>query len=309
MSLGFDSSLTCKIDLLEKRAAALKKARQFFENAGYIEVDCPSLVKRATIDQHIDPIETELGFLHTSPEYLMKRLVAAGMNKIYQIGHVFRKGEIGKKHNPEFTMIEWYHTGFAYEEMIKETLEFLQDFLGTFEIKILSYQDLFINFLQIDPLHTNLQGLQKAAELNEVSIDDNLDFDGWLNLLFSHVIEPNMVRDTYYVITDFPPSQAALSKIVDGKAKRFEIFFQKMELANGYFELTDQDEHIRRFEKENFLRQQMGKKTYPLDEKLLASIEKLPDCSGVSVGFDRLLMLSSNQDNIESVLPFSFDQL
>lgn len=306
MSLEFD---TLKIDLLKTRAAALKKARQFFDDKGYIEVDCPSLVKRATIDQHIDPIETELGFLHTSPEYLMKRLVASGMEKIYQISHVFRKGELGKKHNPEFTMVEWYHVGLSFEKMIEESLNFVQSFLGSFEIKIISYQNLFTEFLLVDPFNSSIQDLQKAAELHQVSMNVPLDFDGWLNLLFSCVIEPNMLPNIYYVVTDFPPTQAALSKIVQKRAKRFEIFFQRMELANGYFELTDHDELTKRFERENFFREQLGKKAYPLDEKFIHATKSLPDCSGVSVGFDRLMMLANNQESIDSVLPFSFHQL
>lgn len=298
-----------KLEVLQKRSHALRTARLFFEQRNYIEVDCPSLCKTATIDAHIDPIETEIGFLHTSPEYLMKRLLCQGMEKIYQISHVFRKGEVGKKHNPEFTMIEWYQVGFSFEDMIEETLLFLKEFIDYPTVCRLSFKELFVSSIQIDPFQTTVEDLKKVAELNGVHMDADLGIDDWLHILFSHVIEPNMDSNILYVVYNFPKTQAALSQVVDSTAKRFEMYFQGVELANGYLELQGKDEHIERFTKENATRKGHQKKTYPLDPKFLEAIDHLPVCSGVSVGFDRLLMLMLQKTHIKDVLPFSFDEL
>jgi len=314
MSLEFKNTTTSKIEFLELRALALQKARNFFNYRNYIEVDIPSIVKFPAIDQHIDSFEISKNhYLHTSPEYLMKRLLVQGMKQIFYLGHVFRIDEAGNKHNPEFTMIEWYHVGISLNSLINETLDLFKCFIGNKEIKYLSYREAFHVFLDIDPFTSNKNDLKSCAEKNGLSFDSDLSKDGWLQLLFSHLVEPSFKDGIYYVISQYPKSQAALARTeyVNGFeiANRFEIYYNKTELANGYFELNDSQEQLYRFNEENAKRVQIGKAPYPLDQKFIQAINNLPECSGVSVGFDRLLMLSYKKESIKDVLCFSFDDL
>ncbi len=317
MSLEFKDTITSKIEFLGLRALALQKARSFFICRDYIEVDIPSIIKFPAIDQHIDSFEAsdqnKNYYLHTSPEYLMKRLLAKGMKKIFYLGHVFRIDEIGSRHNPEFTMLEWYHVGLSLKDLIDETLDLCKSFTEEKKTKHLSYREAFKIFLNIDPFNASKHDLKSCAEKNSLIFDSDLDKDGWLQLLFSHLIEPCFEDDTYYVIFQYPKSQAALAKTeyIDGfeVANRFEIYYNKVEIANGYFELNDPQEHLNRFREENRKRILIGKNPYPLDEKFIHSIGNLPECSGVSVGFDRLLMLSHKKECIKDVLCFSFDEL
>jgi len=317
MYLEFKDTITSKIEFLRLRALALQKARSFFNHRDYIEVDIPSIIKFPAIDQHIDSFEVsdknQTYYLHTSPEYLMKRLLAKGLKKIFYLGHVFRIDEAGHRHNPEFTMLEWYHVGFSLKDLINETLDLCKSFTEDKTTKFLSYQEAFKFFLGIDPFVSDQHDLKSCAKKNGLSFDSYLDKDGWLQLLLSHLIEPCFEDDTYYVIFQYPKSQAALAKTeyINGfeVASRFEIYYNKVELANGYFELNDPQEHLNRFSEENKKRVQIGKKPYPLDKKFIHSITNLPECSGVSVGFDRLLMLSHRKECIKDVLCFSFDEL
>ena len=314
MYLEFKDTITSKIEFLELRALAFQKVRSFFYHRDYVEVDTPSIVKSPAIDQHIDSFEVEKQYyLHTSPEYLMKRLLAQGMKKIFYLGHVFRIDEVGSKHNPEFTMIEWYQVSLSMDDLINETLDLCKSFLGDKITKYLSYREAFHTFLDIDPFTANKEDLKVCAKEKGLNFESDLNKDGWLQLLFSHLIEPCFENDTYYVISQYPKSQAALAKTehINGfeVANRFEIYYNKIELANGYFELNNSQEQIKRFQEENEKRISIGKKPYPLDNKFIQSINNLPECSGVSVGFDRLLMLSYKKENIKDVLCFSFDEL
>lgn len=313
-------SLECseKISLLQKRAHALRLAREFFFAGKYVEVDVPSLVKYPAVDAHIDSMEVQaneatIAYLHTSPEYLMKRLVALGIGKIYQISHVFRKEELGRYHNPEFTMVEWYNTEINYEQMIAQTLDFCTLYLEKLPIKYLTYKAAFKQYLDIDPFTCSSYDLKNAAGFYKIHTPDNLSKDGWLQLLFTHFIEPHLSGNKFYVVHEFPSSQAALAKTVIQEgvevAKRFEIYCKGVELANGYFELCDGEELMERFQKENFIRQANHKKSYPIDPKFIAAHKNLSPFCGVSVGFDRLLMLQYKKDTLQEVLPFSWEDL
>ncbi len=282
--------------LVSHRAKMLRSVRAFFEERHVLEVDCPILSRKASVDAHIDLIsalynQKERLYLHSSPEYHMKRLLAMGCGDIYQLGHVFRDGECGSLHNPEFTMIEWYRIGFSFEEMIDETLQICHLFLGEIPSTTLSYREAFIQYAKLDPFTASFSELQKQAC---ISSDDR---DTLLCSILTEKVEPKLQSLT--ALVHYPATQAALAKKkeVDGflVAQRFEIYFKGVELANGYHELQDPIEQRARLIAANVERIQLGKEELPIDDDFLAALEKgLPECSGVAVGFDRLLMLQSN---------------
>lgn len=317
-----NTSLESKLTYLKDRALMLGKARHFFYERNVTEVDCPALSVSSPIDLHIDVMKValnkgETGYLHTSPEYGMKRLLATGIGDIYQISHVFRDGEIGPLHNPEFTMAEWYRIGFSFEEMIEETLDFIRLFLGNLLCQAISYRETLEKFLGIDYLRAS------AAELLEFAGKHNLDLpkdaehwdkDTLLQLLVSFLIEPKLGQDHLFVIKHFPASQAALSKTLtlpsgEHAACRFEVYYKGIELANGYHELTDPLEQRRRLEASNQARLCAGKEELKIDERFLEALEfGLPDCCGVAVGFDRLIQLKHGTAEIRDVIPFSWQE-
>ena len=265
----------------------LTQARLFFSERGITEVDCPILSSKASVDAHIDLIYSESSqvYLHSSPEYGMKKLLAQGSGDIYQLSHVFRKGEMGKKHRPEFMMAEWYRCGFTYDQMIEETCSFIQLFVGMLPIQSLSYKEAFKKYANVDIT------TKSDEELNEI--------------LGLHV-EPQLGNECLTVITNYPASQCALAKTahVDGErvAKRFEVYCRGLELANGYDELTDSAEQKRRFHEANKQRKQLGKQALPIDDEFLSILDSVPDCCGVAVGFDRLMMLRHNTEDIADVI-------
>lgn len=297
-----------------------EKARAFFQTRGVIEVDCPALWKAAPIDLHIDVMQvclngTEKGYLHTSPEYGMKRLLSLKIGDIYQISHVFRDKEVGPLHNPEFTMAEWYRIGFTYEEMIEETLAFIHLFLSNLSTKKLSYREVFKQFLEIDSFTATSVELLRVGKDHALDLPkdaEEWDKDTLLQLLMGTLIEPKLGIDCLFVLTDFPATQAALSKIShlpngESIACRFEIYHKGIELANGFHELTDPKEQRSRLEKSNADRLAAGKEALPIDYKFLLALEQgVPDCSGVAVGFDRLMMLKHNLDHLTPILSFSW---
>lgn len=291
---------------LKVRAQKLKEAREFFEERGILEIDCGALVKRAPIDPNIDCLSLNEGFLHTSPEYALKRLLSEGVGDCYFLGHVFRKEELGNIHNPEFTMAEWYRLGISLEEMIQETCAFLFLFIDKKPIRTISYRSLFNTYASIDPTKISTIELQKKAQKNW-SRSECLDY------ILTHTIEPNLGIDELTVVRDFPKEQAALAqtrKVGDEElAERFEVYYRGIELANGYHELADPIELERRFQITNAARMRANKPPYPLDEKFLASLKLLPDCCGVALGFDRALMLHMKKESIKHVIPFAWDAL
>lgn len=285
-------ALTNRLSILKDRARMLAKARAFFAEREVLEVDVPISSQSGSIDVHIDLVEADcMGkrcFLHSSPEYGMKRLLAEGIGDIFQLSHVFRQGERGPKHNPEFLMAEWYRMGFTFEEMIDETIAFIHLFLDQIptHVQQIRYRDVFINYLGFFPETIDERDYRLAFE-----------------------IEPQLGQEGLTVIRDFPPEQAALSRVSpEGFAERFEIFYKGTELANGYHELTDPLEQAARFQKGNLERAALGKKTYPVDTHLLEALKHgIGDCCGVAVGVDRLMMLRHQAEQIEEVIPFCWE--
>ncbi len=308
------------LETLKARAQMLGAVRSFFAQRHVLEVDTPILSQTAPIDTHIDVMTLHLengtkGYLHTSSEYRMKRLLVDYPIDIYQLSHVFREGETGLLHNPEFTMIEWYRVGFSLQELALETLELTQLFVGRLEPIFLSYRDLFLKYTGIDPFQTETPELhQKGLDLG-LSLPSSAadwDVDTWLHFYMSFYLEPRL--NGLHVIQGFPASQAALARLrQEGNlcvADRFEIFLNGIELANGFHELTDPAEQRRRFEKANEKRKGLGKPMLPLDERFLSALQQgMPDCCGVAAGFDRLFMLHQKASSLQEVVPFTWEQV
>jgi len=317
-----NTSLESKLPYLKDRAQLFQKARAFFETRGVMEVDCPLLSPSAPVDEHIDILKVhssykQNGYLHSSTEYAMKRLLASGSGDIYQISHVFRDGEVGPLHNPEFTMVEWYRKGISFDAMIAETSEFIQLFLGPLPQEKLSYRQTFKHFLNLDYLSADVSDLIACAK--EHHLDIPADATSWsrdtlLQLLLSFLIEPKLGTEDLFILTHFPQSQAALAKITtlsdnEPVGCRFEIYHQGIELCNGYHELTCATEQKRRFEGANCARCAAGKEALKIDEKFLQALEAgLPDCCGVAVGFDRLMMLRHKHKSLRQVVPMTWEE-
>jgi len=310
-----DSSPTASLDVLKERAELLRQIRAFFYARDVLEVDTPALSVAGNTDPNIESFSTDytgLGeadrlYLHTSPEFAMKRLLAADSGAIYQLCKVFRNGEAGRRHNPEFTMLEWYRPDFDHHQLMDEVAELINEVLGEKEILRISYQRAFIEQAGIDPLDTDTSALKKCAHqhgLEQVVGMDDATVDDWCDLLIDQVVIPRFGKGRFFIF-DYPASQAALAKISkrDSRvAERFELFIDGIEIANGFHELTDAKEQRQRFESENKKREKVGLAQLPLDENLLAALEiGLPNCAGVALGIDRLLMLVAGVDSISDV--------
>lgn len=313
--------MTSRIELLKDRARMLAEARHFFSERGVLEVDCPLLTSNASVDLHIDLISALFGgeetrYLHSSPEYGMKRLLSEGIGDCYQLAHVFRDGEVGHKHNPEFMMAEWYRQGVDFDAFIEETLAFIRLFLGDLPSEVVSYKQVFMEHLGLDPFKASHEILVDSIKRSGISYYPSVleeGRDALLNLLLGTLIEPKLGHNQLTVLAYYPESQAALAKaaVIDGDrvAKRFEVYYQGVELANGYDELADAKEQRRRLTEANEERLKHGKRQLPIDEAFLAALEKgLPEACGVAVGFDRLMMLRHKKDKIAQVIAFDWTQ-
>ncbi len=305
-----------KIHILKDRAKMFVKARNFFTKRDILEVDCPILSKTASVDIHIDLIRaygssSDTHYLHSSPEYGMKKLLAGGMKDIYQLSHVFRDNEYSMKHNPEFTMAEWYRVKIPFSVMIEETIEFIRSFIGNIPYSKLTYREAFKHYANIDYLHASVDDLLRYLEERGIDPYQNIEEEGkdaLLNIILGVVIQPKMSVDEMCVLQYFPATQAALAqtrkKGEEEVSERFEIFYNGMELANGYHELTNSEEQLERLLITNSTRERLGKDTLPIDESFIKSLERgLPDCCGVAVGFDRLMMIRHKKDDIADVIP------
>lgn len=309
------------IENLHKRAQILAQIRQYFADESVLEVDAAVLSQCAVSDPFIDSLqvnfrghphaEVEPCYLQTSPEYAMKRLLAAGMGSIYQMAKVFRNGEEGRFHNPEFTMLEWYRLGYDDQQLMDDVERLVCAVLGLGGIRRCTYQQIFQEKLNIDIQSADTAELAALTRRHiDVQMDDD-DRDGWLNLMMSHLIEP-MLKDEAVFVYDFPASQSALARIkrnAEGEpvAARFELYIGGMELANGYHELTDAAEQARRLQADQQMRTQLGLPNRPLEQRLVGALQAgLPDCAGVALGVDRLVMLALNAPHIEQVIPFTF---
>jgi elongation factor P--(R)-beta-lysine ligase len=317
---------SASLDHLKRRAQFLTEIRRFFYQRDVLEVDTPILSHAAPTAPYLDSFTTEYiaaggqktsCYLHTSPEFAMKRLLAAGLGDIYQIAKVFRNGEQGRHHSPEFTMLEWYRPSLSYHQLMTEVDDLLQIVVGLSPAVKMSYQTLFSQYLSIDVSDVEQDELKQYAlsRIKSLPQDWQADKDGWLELLMSELIEPQLALSAQpYIIYDFPASQAQLAKLHrsdDGAvvAARFEVYAQGLELANGYDECLNAEELSQRFNKDNLLRQQQGKVTMPIDQHLIAAINTgLPACTGVAIGVDRLLMLKLNVNDINAVTSFRFEQ-
>ncbi len=306
---------------IEARARLLADIRGFFAAREVLEVETPQLSSAGNSDPNIASLRTdsdEPRYLRTSAEYPMKRLLAAGLPDIYELGRVFRAGEKGRRHNPEFTMLEWYRHGLGYVDLAQEVLDLVRHCgHGKFDhwpVIHTTYRNLFREHLGLDP-HFCEEEECRALAMEKGINAGQLDLDGWLDLLLTHLIQPRMNTESITVITDFLPQQAALARVreVPGDgitvAERFEIYLGQAELANGYQELTDPEEQRQRFELDRRLRQLRGEDIAPVDQRLLAALNAgLPECSGVAVGVDRLLMALLDAGHIDMVLAFPWDR-
>mgnify|MGYP003625173091 FL=1 len=301
------------------RQSLYQTIRRYFAEQGVLEVDTPILGQAPVSDPNIDVMSIDLvhtdtrRYLHTSPEYAMKRLLCAGSGDIYQICKVFRAGEAGQRHNPEFTMLEWYRLGWSLSQLMAEVATIVQQALEmrwpTLPVLHLSYAEALRRFVDID-VHRATDSELAAIGISLAGQDLGLSRDGWLDIIMSHQVEPALPSDMLVFINHFPESQAALAQIttnVDSVpvAQRFELFFNGTELANGYFELTDPAEQRQRFQQER----ERGTLNLerPLDENLLAALASgLPSCAGVAMGLDRLLMHQQQASSIAEVLSFDW---
>lgn len=311
---------TASLTLLQARAQLYQQIRAFFAKRHVLEVETPILSSACVPDTMIEPLYTQYHgertqtlFLQTSPELMMKRLLAANCGSIYQIAKAFRDGEFGRWHNPEFTLLEWYRVGFTKNELIQEIDELLQQILHCQTAQRISYCELFQHYIDLHPLETSLSDLQQFVTRYHIDHVDSLDRDTCLQLILSHHIEPKLGHDNPVVITDFPATQAALArKQIENPnlAERFEFYVQGIELANGFYELTDPIEQRQRFKHSLQERVAQNKPMYPLDERFLAALEAgLPTCSGVALGVDRLLMLKVKASHIQEVLSFPINHV
>lgn len=300
---------------LTARADLYRAIRQFFFERHVTEVETPLLSSFGVTDCHIQNIPAQNRFLQTSPEYAMKRLLADGSGDIFQISKAFRQGEAGKKHNPEFTMLEWYRVGFTHIDLMKEVDDLLQCVLHTEKADYYTYQSLFETFLDINPFTISTADLKQALKKHHIALHTPLENDAhWrdtlLDLLMSHRIEPQLGKTKPVFIYHYPASQAALAKINGPVAERFEAYYKGVELANGFHELTQADEQLTRFKKDNEKRKALGLNEMAIDTRFIAALEKgLPPCAGVAMGIDRLLMLMQNTDHIKDVITYTWENV
>jgi lysyl-tRNA synthetase class 2 len=312
------------IPQLRQRALVLEQIRDFFRDRNLLEVDTPIMSHCGVSDPHIDSIpvaytpdgaaSSQTMWLMSSPEYAMKRLLAAGSGSIFQIAKAFRNGEAGRRHNPEFTLLEWYRVGFDLESLMQEVAALvdrvLEPKLGLLQWHYWSYREAFARVLKLDP-HAATDAELRACALAHVDIhmDDATPRDTWFDLLMSHCIEPVLPPACF--IYDYPASQAALARLgVDEQgaaiARRFEVYINGVELANGYQELTNAKEQKQRFWADNQARQVLHKTPMSADQRLIEALHSgLPDCSGVALGIERLLMLALGEADIASVMAFN----
>lgn len=311
------------IDALRLRAAFNRRVREFFHARGVLEVETPVLSLAGNTEPNIASFALEFSgrtdgaprtrWLRTSPEFALKRLLAAGIGDCYELGRVFRDGEAGGRHNPEFTMLEWYRVGWDHLRLLEETVALVRTALALVgrdaSPVVTTFRDLYWRQLQLDPLTAGLDTLRNA--LGDVAIDsDGLTRDDWLDLLMTHRLQPGFGADTLLAVHDWPASQAALARIRDGDppvAERFELYLGPLEIANGYHELCDAAEQRQRFERDAAVRATRGLPPIPMDAALLAALDHgMPGCAGVAVGVDRLLMGLLDTQKIADVLAFDF---
>jgi len=316
---------TCSVAMLQLRARLLANIRAFFLAKAVLEVETPLLSRTIGTDPQLAFFATDYNlppsqyrlFLQTSPEFAMKRLLAAGCGSIYQICKAFRNGEAGRFHNPEFTLLEWYRVGFGLSQLMDETTELIQSLFAAEQVELASVQR--TSYQAIFQQHTGLDALVFSYEdycsyalthkLPEAVALCEHDHALWLDVLFSHKVQPYLTGDVLYLVYGYPACQSSLARINADDARitdRVELFINGIELGNGFYELTDAVEQNQRFDDEVSIREQQNSTPAVKDERLIAALENgLPDCSGIAIGLDRLLMLLSKTPSIDEVMSFS----
>ncbi len=311
------------LDNLKTRARLLEKTREFFKQRNILEVETPILSQAGNPDPNIDSfttVNTTLLYLRTSPEFLLKRMLAAGYGDCYELGKVFRQAESGQFHNPEFTMLEWYRVGWTWKQLANEVCDYIK-FSGQllsgsqfqhWPIRWVSFQELYLEHIGIDPLSAQIADFEALAKSQNLQFPDNMLKDQWLDLIMSTVIQPGLAESAITIVYDFPSQQAALAKINPDNpstALRFEVYLGQQELANGYQELTDARELEQRFENDNRKRKQRHQAEVKLDQNLIsAQHQPLPECAGVALGFDRLLMAMMKSSKLSECLSFDSER-
>jgi lysyl-tRNA synthetase class 2 len=307
----------CGTDIARARAQLLRRTRRFFERRNVLEVCTPALTEWTVTDPNIESITVQVSgrqmYLHTSPEYHMKRLLAAGFPDCYQVCRVFRDGEAGRDHLPEFTLIEWYRHDYAFPDIIEETAALATELLAPRELRdlvTLDYRAAFHEALGLDPFTA---GIGQLAET--VNADDDLrhalgdDRDAWLDLAMASRVAGTFSGDRLTAITHYPASQAALARLSPHNstvAERFELFLGTCELANGFVELTDARIQRQRFETDRQKRAASGRPVHDIDARLIAALDAgLPPCAGVALGLDRLLMIDQGLGDIRDTVTFT----
>ncbi|MFC4729900.1 EF-P lysine aminoacylase EpmA [Coralloluteibacterium thermophilus] len=316
---------TAPVEALRLRARLYALLRAHFAEQGVLEVETPILSQAGNTDPNIESFALEFSgpagaggrrrWLRTSPEFPLKRLLAAGVGDCYELGRVFRNGEAGRRHNPEFTMLEWYRVGWDHLRLMEETCTLVRRAMALVgrdcSVRTLSYRTLYREHLGLDPLTAEVGDLRAA--LGDVEIDpDGLDRDDWLDLLMTHRIQPRFASDAIHVIHDYPASQCALARVRREDppvAERFELYLGPLELANGYHELADAAEQGARFAADGVRRRARGAAVPETDTRLLDALDGgFPGCAGVAMGIERLLMAMCGTDAIADVLAFPFDR-
>lgn len=319
-NLPKDWQPTTSPDVLASRATLMQDTRRFFDARDYLEVDTPCLLTAVAPEHHIEPFKLDYFnkacYLQTSPELAMKRLLASGSGPIYQLAHVFRYEDKGRLHSPEFRMLEWYNTELDYTGLMQEVDQYIRTVLcGAVEMKDtlhLSYQQVFMQYVNLDPFNTSIEELKNKAvqnnpEYGELKLNT---LDDWLDLIISFIIQPDLPKNTPVFIHDYPATQASLSELKPGEpaiAQRFELLIDGIELANGFQELTDADEQLRRFISVNESRKATQLDELEIDLDFIAALKHgMPACAGVAVGLDRLLMIKLGVEQIDKVIPFAW---
>ncbi len=310
------------LERIKIRAKVLAQVRGFFAERGVLEVETPLLSGATVTDLHLHTLATEaeipgLGgptrlHLQTSPEFAMKRLLAAGSGPIYQLCKAFRDQEAGRLHNPEFTILEWYRPGWDHHRLMDEIENLLTVILGAAPARRRSYGELFSTELGVDPHRDSAETLRRRALKQGLEDVAGLDREGWLSLMMTHHLEPTLGRDAPTFLFDYPADQAALARIRHDDppvAERFEVYVNGIELANGYHELTDAGEQRRRFEQDLEIRRSRGLPEAPIDHRLIDALDHgMPACAGVALGVDRLVMLAAGASDLKDVIAFPIER-
>jgi len=312
--------------VVRQRAALLRELRLFFDSQGFVEIETPVLSRETVVDRHLDPIGVPTlgpaGWLQTSPEFGMKRAVARYRESVYQITRAFRRGESGRLHNPEFTILEWYQTPADYQDGMQQLSELASTVFGRGSPERVSYREAFVEHTGLDPHTASITDLSECTygtrtdepkgSRPDFGPDFGEDRDGWLDRLLSEQVQPKLGFGQPLILYDYPASQAALAKIDPGPppvAQRFELYVDGVELANGYHELDDAVEFVKRMAEQNRLRVADGRASLPETSRLVDAMSQgLPPCAGVAVGVDRLLMVKLGLSNIDEVLTFPDDR-